>query len=140
MSLAHALLQWLIEVLCKECCARVEEGGERCNQCTNETNSYNTLDTCRQYVLNHYCKSSVGIELSSSVYAHIKARACLVLQSNGNHARDKEHEARQNLEETCGNCTAACTCNNLCIVLARLLAKHTLYNVLVGTPIPETDD
>ena len=32
------------------------------------------------------------------------------------------------------------TCNDLGVVLAGLLSEHTLYDVLVSTPIPETDD
>ena len=64
----------------------------------------------------------------------------MLCQGSGNHTRDKEHEARKYLEETGCNSTAASTLHHLLIALARYLSEYTLNNVLVSTPIPETDD
>ena len=63
-----------------------------------------------------------------------------MLKSYGYHTRNEEHEAGENLEEAGSDGAAACTCNDLGVVLAGLLSEHTLYDVLVSTPIPETDD
>ena len=49
-------------------------------------------------------------------------------------------EARENLEETGCDCTAASTLHNLYVAFARNLTEYTLNDMLVSTPVPETDD
>ena len=64
----------------------------------------------------------------------------MLCQSGSNHTRNQEHEARENLEETCSDSTTTGAGHHSGIILTRHLTKYTLNDVLVGTPIPETDD
>ena len=64
----------------------------------------------------------------------------MLFRSCCNHTGDQEHEAGEDLEETGSDGATTGTSHHGRIVLARHLAKYTLNDVLVSTPVPETDD
>ena len=131
MSLTHALLQRFVEVLSKQGGTAIEECCERSNKCTDETDGNDTFDTGRQNLLNHNGKGCISL---------FHGEGALLGQCSSYHTWNQEHETRKDFEETGCNCTTACTLDNFGVILAWYLTQYTLNNVLVGTPIPETDD
>ena len=131
MLLAHALLKRLVEVLGEEGGATVEEGCKRCYESADEADGHDTLDTGRQNVLNHDGEGGICL---------LHLDRTLLCQCCCNHTGDEEHEAGENLEETGSDSTAAGTLHHLLIALTGNLTEYTLNDVLVCTPIPETDD
>src|SRR5699024_10370374 len=69
---------------------------------------------------------------------HIKFTFCS--QGGSYHPRNKKHEDRQDFKITGCNSTSTGTLHYYIIIFAFTLSKYTLYDMLVGTPIPETDD
>ena len=60
MSLAHAFLHGLVEILGEERCAAIEESSQRSNEGTYETDGYDTLNTSRKNVLYHHGESTIS--------------------------------------------------------------------------------
>ena len=131
MLFAHTLLERLVEVFGKEGGAAIEEGCKRSHESTDESDGHDTLDTSGKYVLHHDGEGGVGL---------LHLYGTLLCQCSCNHTWDEEHEAREDLKETGCDSTAAGTLHHLLVALAGNLTEYTLNDVLVGTPVPETDD
>ena len=71
---------------------------------------------------------------------HLDTASSLQRQGISHHAGNEEHEARENLEETGSDGATTGAGNDFLVVLAGYLTQNTLNNVLVSTPVPETDN
>ena len=138
VALAHALFHGLIEIFREESGAAIEEGGQRSYQGANETNGHDTFHTSRQDIFHHHGVSAIRVVGVGNI--HLDAATCLQGEGVSNHTRNQEHENRQQFEITCGDSTAASAFHHFPVVLSFGLSEHTLHDVLVSTPIPETDD
>ena len=131
VSLALTFLHGLVEVLGEQGGAAVEEGSQRSHEGADEADGDDTLHTHGQHLLHHAGKGGVGVA---------QVELSVLGQGSGNHTGDKEHEHGEQLEVTGGDGTTAGTLHHFHIALTLLLTKHTLNDVLVGTPVPEADD
>ena len=133
MSFALTFLHGLVEVLGEQGCAAVEECCERSDESADETNGHDTFDTGRQDVLHHEGECCISVVHHETVDATLSQGCC-------NHTRNKEHEAGEDLEETSGDGATTSASHHSLVVLTRNLTEYTLYDVLVGAPVPETDN
>lgn len=138
VGLTHPLSHGLIEVLGEECRAAVEECGEGSDQSADEAYGDEALDADRKDVLDHHGEGAVGVVLVR--YVHGDAAARVIGEGNGYHAGNEEHEDREQLEVAGSYGAAPCALHDRGVVLAAGLPEDTLDDMLVGAPIPETDD
>ena len=71
---------------------------------------------------------------------HDNTTAGFLGKCKSHHAGNEEHENRKEFEITGRNCTTARTCHDFAVIFTFGLSEYTLYNMLVCTPIPKTDD
>ena len=75
-------------------------------------------------------------------YVHLDAEIAIatISQGHSHHTGNEEHEHGEQLEVAGGDGASTGTLHHLHVALTLLLTKHTLNDMLVGTPVPETYD